>query len=194
MCNLYTQSKSPDEIARLFREHQIVLRFPEGIPNLEPRDVRITDPAPIITAAESDVFDLVIRRWSWPGQGGKPVYNFRSDGREFANGRCLIVADGFYEFTTPADPKKKRKDRWLFTTPGEGLIGIAGLVRDDPGRGEAFTMLTTEPGPDVAPYHGRQVAVLRPDQWKPWLTYAEPATALLGPAPAGSLEVSASAA
>jgi len=194
MCNLYTQSKSPDEIARLFREQQIVLRFPEGIPNLEPRDIRITDPAPIVRAAEGDAFDLVIRRWSWRGQGGKPVYNFRSDGREFASGRCLIVADGFYEYTTPADPKQKRKDRWLFKTPGSGLVGIAGLVRDDPGRGEAFTMLTTEPGPDVAPYHSRQVAVLRPDQWKPWLTYAQPATALLGPVPAGSLEVSASAA
>jgi putative SOS response-associated peptidase YedK len=192
MCNLYTQSKSPDEIARLFREHQIVLRFPEGIPNLQPRDVRITDPAPIVRAAEGDVFDLVIRRWSWPGQGGKPVYNFRSDGREFASGRCLIVADGFYEFTTPDDPKQKRKDRWLFKPPGEGLLGIAGLVRDDPGRGEAFTMLTTGPGPDVAPYHGRQVAVLRPDQWKPWLTYAQSASDLIGPALAGTLEVSAS--
>jgi putative SOS response-associated peptidase YedK len=52
-------------------------------------------------------------------------------------------------------------------------------------------MLTTEPGPDVAPYHGRQVAVLQPDQWMPWLTYAQPASALLGPAPAGTLEVSA---
>jgi putative SOS response-associated peptidase YedK len=194
MCNLYTQSKSPDEIARLFREQQIVLRFPEGIPNLQPRDVRITDPAPIVRAADGDAFDLVIRRWSWPGQGGKPVYNFRSDGREFASGRCLIVADGFYEFTTPADRKQKRKDRWLFRPVGEGLLGIAGLVRDDPGRGEAFTMLTTEPGPDIASYHGRQVALLRPEQWKPWLTYAEPATALLGPAPAGSLEVSASTA
>ena len=190
MCNLYTQSKSPDEIARLFREAQIDLRFPEGVPNLEPREIRITDPAPIVRPL-GDGFDLVVRRWSWPGQGGKPVYNFRSDGREFSTGRCLIVADGFYEFTTPADPKQKRKDRWLFAPASGGLLAIAGLVRDDPGRGEAFTMLTTEPGPDVAPYHGRQVAVLRPDQWKSWLTYERPASQLLGPAPAGTLEVSA---
>ena len=52
-------------------------------------------------------------------------------------------------------------------------------------------MLTTEPGSDIAPYHGRQVAVLRPDQWRPWLTYAQPARELLGPVPAGTLEVSA---
>jgi putative SOS response-associated peptidase YedK len=190
MCNLYTQSKSPDEIARLFREAQIDLRFPEGVPNLEPRDIRITDPAPIVRPL-GEGFDLVVRRWSWPGQGGKPVYNFRSDGREFSTGRCLIVADGFYEFTTPTDPKQKRKDRWLFAPASGGLLAIAGLVRDDPGRGEAFTMLTTEPGPDVAPYHGRQVAVLRPDQWKSWLTYERPANQLLRPAPAGTLEVSA---
>jgi putative SOS response-associated peptidase YedK len=192
MCNLYTQSKSPDEIARLFREQQIVLNFPEGIPNLQARDIRITDPAPIVRGSADGGFDLIVRRWSWPGQGGKPVYNFRSDGREFSTGRCLIVADGFYEFTTPSDPKQKRKDRWLFTRPGGELLGIAGLIRDDPGRGEAFTMLTTEPGPDVAPYHGRQVAVLIPDLWKPWLTYERPATELLGPAPAGTLNVSAS--
>jgi len=190
MCNLYTQSKSPDEIARLFREQQILLNFPEGVPNLQPRDIAITDPGPIVRPA-GDGVELVVRRWSWPGQGGKPVYNFRSDGREFSTGRCLIVADGFYEFTTPADPKQKRKDRWLFRPPGGGLLGIGGLFRDDPGRGEAFTMLTTEPGPDVAPYHGRQVAVLRPEQWRPWLTYAQPASELLGPAPAGTLVVSA---
>jgi putative SOS response-associated peptidase YedK len=173
------------------------LLHPEGIPNFEPReDIRITDRAPILRAASHrpGVVELVQRRWSWPAAGGKPVYNFRSDGREFASGRCLIIADGFYEFTTPTDPKQKRKDRWLFAPSGGGLLGIAGLVRDDPGRGEAFTMLTTEPGPDVAPYHGRQVAVLPPEQWKPWLSYAKPASELLGPLLAGTLEVSAATA
>ena len=47
MCNLYTQTKSVDEVARLFRELQVPLRFPEGAPNLEPREIAITDPAPI---------------------------------------------------------------------------------------------------------------------------------------------------
>src|SRR4051812_3509681 len=115
MCNLYTQSKSVDEVARLFRDLQMPLRLPEGAPNLAPRDIAITDPAPIVRAASPGAYELVVRRWSWPGPGGKPVYNFRSDGREFGSGRCLIVADGFYEFTPPADPKRKRKDRWLFT-------------------------------------------------------------------------------
>jgi putative SOS response-associated peptidase YedK len=191
MCNLYTQSKSPDEIARLFREQGVQLNFPEGVPNLQPSDVRITDPGPIVRVSSGGSFDLVVRRWSWPGQSGKSVYNFRSDGREFSTGRCLILADGFYEYTAPSDPGKKRKDRWLFTPAGGGLLGIAGLVRDAPGHGEAFTMLTAEPGPDVAPYHGRQVALLKPEQWREWLTYGRSAQDLLGPAPRGTLDVSA---
>src|SRR5689334_12771838 len=116
MCNLYTQTRSVDEVARIFRDMQVPLVFPDGVPNLQPRDIAITDPGPIVRASASrDSHELVLRRWSWPGPGGKPVYNFRSDGREFSSGRCLIIADGFYEFTTPADPKQKRKDRWLFT-------------------------------------------------------------------------------
>ena len=193
MCNLYTQSKSPDEIARLFAAMQMPLRFPEGAPNLQPRDICITDPAPIVreTPGDPDSFELVVRRWSWPGPGGKPVYNFRSDGREFPGGRALIVADGFYEFTAPADPKQKRKDRWLFTDPKHPMIGIAGLVREVPGIGEAFTMLTTAPGADVAPYHNRQVALVAPENWRRWLDHSVPAAELLGPAPAGSLTVAA---
>ena len=190
MCNLYTQSKSVDEVARIFRDLQIPLTFPEGLPNFAPRDIAITDPGAIVRAGSSG-YELVVRRWSWPGAGGKPVYNFRSDGREFGSGRCLIVADGFYEFTAPSDSKQKRKDRWLFTFPGSEALGIAGLVRTDPGIGEAFTMLTTEPGPDVAPYHNRQIAVLPPASWKAWLDTSTPAAELLKPLPAGTLRVEA---
>jgi len=191
MCNLYTQKKSVDEVARLFRALDLPLRFPEGVPNLQPNDIAITDPGPIVRAAvgEPAAFDLVVRRWSWPGSNGKPVYNFRSDGREFPTGRCLIVADGFYEFTTPADPKQKRKDRWLFTSANEPMLGIAGLIRDVPGLGQAFTMLTTEPGPDIAPYHQRQVAVLHAADWRAWLDHSAADRELLSPLPAGSLKV-----
>src|SRR5947209_16803512 len=112
MCNLYTQTRSVDEVARLFRDMQMPLTFPDGVPNLQPRDIRITETGPIVraSAGASGAYELVMRRWSWPGTGGKPVYNFRSDGREFDSGRCLIVADGFYEFTAPADPKQTPKD------------------------------------------------------------------------------------
>ena len=190
MCNLYTHKKSVDEVRQHFARRQMPLLMPEGIPNLQPRDIAITDSGPIVRAAgEPGAYELILRRWSWPGQGGRPVYNFRSEGREFGTGRCLILADGFYEFTAPADPKQKRKDRWLFSAADGEMIGIAGLIRNAPGIGEAFTMLTTEPGPDVAPYHGRQVAVIAPGEWSNWLDHSVAADALLRPAAAGMLSV-----
>ena len=52
MCNLYTQTKSVDEVARIFRDLQMPLLFPEGAPNFAPRDIAITDPGAIVRAAQ----------------------------------------------------------------------------------------------------------------------------------------------
>jgi putative SOS response-associated peptidase YedK len=190
MCNLYRLEKNVDAIRRLFAEHQIELTFPEGIPNLEPRDVRITERAPIVRFnTDRGAAELVERRWSWPAPGGKPVFNMRSDGREFGSGRCLVPADSFYEFTAAADPKQTKKDRWRFDLGGE--FAIAGLLRTDPQVGEAFTLLTVPPGEDIAPYHNRQIALLTPPQWRGWLDGSVRSTQLLTPCAAGSLAVSA---
>lgn len=190
MCNDYRLKVDIEAIRQDFEDIRVRIRFPEGIPNLQPRDdVRITDVAPIVRASsEIGTAELVQRRWSWPGPNKKPVYNFRSEGRDFASGRCLILADGFYEFTAPADPKQKRKDKWLFTKADEDWFCIAGIWRSTDA-GEAFTMLTTAPGPDVAPYHNRQVVVLDRRDRAAWLDPSVPARELLKPSPAGTLQV-----
>ena len=175
-----------------FEDLKIRIAFSEAVPNIQARaDIKITDTAPIVRTIEGTrgAGDLVQRRWSWPGPNGKPVYNFRSEGREFTSGRCLIVADGFYEFTTPQERKKKRKDKWLFTKKDEHLFCIAGIWRAHHEVGEAFTMLTMEPGPDIAPYHNRQIAVLDRASWIDWLDPSVPAKSILKPLPAGSLTV-----
>jgi putative SOS response-associated peptidase YedK len=192
MCNDYRLLTNAAELFDGFSETRIKIRFPEGAPNIEAReDVKITDTGPIVRAVEGEpgAAELVQRRWSWPGQNGKPVYNFRSEGREFASARCLIPADGFYEFTDPADKKKKRKDKWLFTKTGEPWFCIAGIWRTDKDVGEAFTMLTVPPGPDIAPYHDRQIAILERIDWAVWLDASVSAKAILKPLPAGSLAV-----
>lgn len=67
-------------------------------------------------------------------------------------------------------------------------MAIAGLWREGAGnQPPTFTLLTTEPGPDVKPYHDRQVVVLRPQSWGAWLQLTKPETELLPPLPAGSL-------
>jgi putative SOS response-associated peptidase YedK len=192
MCNDYRQLVDLTSIEEGFQDLKIRVDFPEGRPNLEPRaDVRITDVAPIMRGVGRGVGDLVQRRWSWPGPAGKPVYNFRSDGRSFGEGRCLIIADGFYEFTAPTDPTKKRKDKWLFTMKGLSWFCIAGIWRSDPKIGEAFTMLTMPPGPDIEPYHDRQIVILDPSSWIDWLDPSIPAQQLIRPLPVGTLEVAA---
>ena len=191
MCSDYRNRVELAEMDKLFAGAGAPLHYPEGRPNIEPRDdIRITDRAPIVrTASGTGAAEMVQRRWSWPGPNGKPVYNFRSDGREFSNGRCLIVTDGFYEFTAHADPKSKRKHKWLFTLKNEPWFCIAGVWRTSPEVGEAFTMLTTEPGADVAPFHDRQIVVLPLRDGVRWLDPAVPAQTLLKPLPAGSLQV-----
>ena len=183
------------------------LLFPEGLPNLAPLDsIRITDTTLVIRAPAEDIAsaEAVQRRWSWPGPGGKPVYNYRSDGRDLRTGRCLIPVDAFYEFTTPVAepgaPKPKRKHKWSFTHAHDDWFCIAGLWRSGvagkdgapvDGHGEAFTLLTTEPGADVAPYHSRQVVVLARTDWRGWLDGSGASRALCRPAPAGTFRVAA---
>jgi putative SOS response-associated peptidase YedK len=192
MCNDYRLLTASATLFDGFSEIKIPIRFSEGKPNLEAReDIKITDTAPIVRMADDEpgAGEMVQRRWSWPGQNGKPVYNFRSDGREFAAGRCLIPADGFYEFTDPADKKKKRKDKWLFTKTGEPWFCIAGIWRSVKEVGEAFTMLTMPPGPDIAPYHDRQIAILDRADLGAWPDPSVSAKTLLKPLPSGALTV-----
>lgn len=191
MCNDYRLHIDVASIVEDFAGLKIKIRFSEGRPNVQARDdIKITEIGPIIRTVDGmrDEGDMVQRRWSWPGPNKRPVYNFRSDGREFTSNRCLIVADGFYEFTDPTDPKKKRKDKWLFTKR-EPIFCIAGIWRKTEDGGEAFTMLTMEPGPDIAPYHDRQIVILARDAWADWLDPSVSAKSLIRALPAGSLAV-----
>ena len=186
MCNDMRLKAKLDYLIETFRELKIPLRFPAGLPNIEPRDdIRITDRSPVVRMDDEGA-RLDVMRWSWPSPQGKPVFNYRSEGRRFASGRCLVLTDGFYEFTGDKSPKTK----WLFTLKDAELFAIAGYVREGVADGEpAWTMLTCERGPDIAPYHDRQVAVLPPNQWAGWLSHGENETELLRPLPAGSLKV-----
>ncbi len=192
MCNDYRLKVDVASIVEDFADLKIKIRFGEGAPNIEARDdIKITDVGPIIRTVDGvrSEGDLLQRRWSWPAPTKRPVYNFRSEGREFASNRCLIVADGFYEFTDPTEKGKKRKDKWLFTKRDEPIFCIAGIWRETKDVGEAWTMLTMDPGPDIAPYHNRQIVILERDAWADWLDPTVPAQSLIRPLPPGSLAV-----
>jgi len=61
---------------------------------------------------------------------------------------------------------------WRFTKAKSEIFCFPGLwdvAETTDGRIESFTIVTTAPGPDCAPYHNRQPVVLEPDQWAAWL-------------------------
>ncbi|WP_449252674.1 SOS response-associated peptidase family protein [Brevundimonas naejangsanensis] len=153
-----------DEAIEEFNRTRNPLVFPNGVPNFgATASIRIGDRAPVIWAG-ADGPEVRMTPWAWKGPGGRPVFNFRSDGRDFSNSlRCVIPADGFFEFTEP-EAGQKQKTKWRFGLAGQTNFWIAGLVKEG-----AFAMLTTEPGPDIAPYHDRQIVLLPQGEALDWL-------------------------
>jgi putative SOS response-associated peptidase YedK len=188
MCNDYGNNIPYSAYLEAFSETRIPVRFPAAAPNLEARaDIWPTDTAPVIRQVE-DGLEFAQLRWGFPPARPKaaPVINFRSEGRRFPKGRCLVPASHFFEFIGSKSPKSK----WKFTKPGEDWFCFAGLWRPTPGgAGDAFTLLTTEPGSDDAPIHNRQVVVLERADWRAWLCLEQPEAELLCPLPVGSLAV-----
>ena len=190
MCNLYSEKVSYRQLVEEFSQLKlpVVRPRPEAAPNLEPLEqVRPTDVAPVIRPAEGGV-ELARLKWGFAPARAKspPVTNFRSEGRRFGRGRCLIPASCFFEFTGTRYPKT----RWRFTEAGQEWLCMAGLWRPAEGDWpESFTLLTTEPGPDVKAYHDRQVVVLPREHWAAWLDPEADPGPLLVAGPMGTLEV-----
>ena len=186
MCNDYANHVPWSAYTEAFSEIKLPVVSPGAALNLEPRDdIWPTDIAPVVRRAEGGV-EIAQLRWGFPPPRPKapPVINFRSEGRRFEKGRCLVPASWFYEFRGAKTPKEK----WKFTKAGEDWFCFAGLWRPASDNGPAaFTLLTTEPGPDVAPIHGRQMVVLERANWLAWLDATRPYCDLLRALPEGSL-------
>jgi putative SOS response-associated peptidase YedK len=187
MCNEYEFQLKYDEYVEMMRYEDIGTPSGETAANMpQVASVRIGDTAPILRAA-GNVIELAPMKFGLPPPRPRagPVFNFRSEGRSFdKSNRCLIPASAFFEFTGSKYPKAKHR----FTMADAPMLAIAGLWRDGD-EGESFTMLTTEPGHDVAPYHDRQIVILQPRDWAAWIYLTKPEVELLKPLPAGSLTV-----
>lgn len=110
-------------------------------------------------------------------RGGRPFTVIRAEGRSFPSHRCLIPASEFRH--------RSRGKHYGFSLADGDWFYFAGIWRpataDWP---EAFAILTIEANADVAPFHDRQMAVLRRDQRMVWLDRTSREEALLGPLPA----------
>jgi len=188
MCNNYGVTVSWTDYLDGLTAQGLDLGAPAGVPNLEPQEsLWPTDAAPVLRPrGDGRGVELVNLRWGFqpPHAKAGPIINFRSEGRQFRKGRCLVPASWFFEYTGTRSPKS----RWKFTRTGAPWFCIAGLWRPADGSfPESFTLLTLAPGPDVARLHHRQIAILEPIQWSAWLDPGIPSETLLAPSPEGSL-------
>lgn len=101
--------------------------------------------------------------------------------------RCLVPADGFYEWSGRGAERRP----YLFRRPDRALLGIAGLYARWIGEGgeviDSCTLVTTEANASLAPFHHRMPVILAPGDYAGWLdrTQEDPEvlTSLLTPCP-----------
>jgi putative SOS response-associated peptidase YedK len=188
MCNEYLRTKGISQLEVELSEVKIPLRFPppERRPNLPPQPrVRPTDQAVILRGCEDGV-ELAMARWwfvpSWHkgklrdfkantfNTRSETVATLRTFRDAFARRRCLIVADGWYEFTGNT---RKDRARWRVMPRHENGVCFAGIwdrcETTDEGMVDSFTMLMRDAAPPLDGLHTRQPVILRREDWATWL-------------------------
>jgi len=108
----------------------------------------------------------------------------------FVARRCIVPADGFYEWK---EDESGKIPYWFHPTDGR-VLALAGIWErwgapgDDPYHG--FSVLTVEANEDVRRVHGRMPVILDPSSWDAWMrddTPLDHAESLVVPPPAGTL-------
>jgi putative SOS response-associated peptidase YedK len=114
--------------------------------------------------------------------------------------RCLVVADGFYEWKKDSAAGKHPRTPYYFTRSDGEPLAFAGLwdswrdpslPKDERPRILSCTIITTSGSPDIQSVHDRMPVIVEPDHFDAWLN-PEPLDALalgaiLEPSPQGTL-------
>lgn len=170
MCTAYEIGQTDFDVDWLVADSLEASMFDEGVYQI----IRPTLMAPVILP------DRTFRIMSWgfrytPRGQKKPrtVVNSREDQLKirlwrdkFQSNRCLIPASAFFEWVEGDDGKMMPL---RFTRPGKKGILIAGVWGEEEGRGECFSMITTEPTTAIRAIHDRMPAVVAEDQLGPYL-------------------------
>lgn len=185
------------ELERLAELYAVMER-----PNLPPRfNVAPTDPVAVVRAGADASRHLATLRWGlilpWSDGGGKgpPLINARAETvatkssfrDSFAQRRCLVLADGFYEWQKNEDGSKQA---YFMTRGDDEVFAFAGLwTRWTPRGGGVATdsccIVTTVASEALAPIHHRMPVILDragEDHWLDPTAGPDDLAGLLGPA------------
>jgi putative SOS response-associated peptidase YedK len=200
MCGRYTVTRH-DQIAADF---EVALGDVAASPWWRPRfNVAPTQLAPVVRAGPGGR-SLALMRWgveppaARAGRAAPPVINARAETlatrplfREaLARQRCLVPADGFFEWIRSSTGGKREPPQPIYFHPEtEALCALAGLwIRSRTPQGSAvlsFAIITTTPSELVRPVHDRMPAILPRGAYATWLdpsVDAAPACAVLAEA------------
>jgi putative SOS response-associated peptidase YedK len=213
VCGRFTLTVEGQQLLELFGLTHLIAHEPRF--NIAP-----TSAVPIVRAYPTGERDLTPMRWglipSWAKDKkiGNRMINARSETlaekpsfrRAYARRRCLVPADGWFEWTPPpaGAPKGRPKQPWHIRRPDRAPFAFAGLWEQwsGPGAGrqgdgvvesiESFTIITTAANRSLAHLHHRMPVVLPEESWQPWLDPGLHETAslqeLLAPSPEGLFE------
>ena len=180
MCGRYTLTKTGDAIARTFSLSQP----PEPKPrfNIAPTQpvaaIAHSTSAQPASSREYRIFQWgLIPSWAKDPAIGNRMINARAETAAekpsfraaFKRRRCLVIADGFYEWKREG----KQKQPYYIQMADEDLFGMAGLWEVwESGDGsyiESCTILTTEPNELMQPIHNRMPVIISPEDYDLWL-------------------------
>ncbi len=201
MCGRYTQTAAFDELALRFG----ITVEDTDLEDLAPRyNVAPSQSVPIVVAHNGGR-QLVMAKWGfhpvWMKTSKLAHINAKAEtvatSRMFQaavkHQRCLVPADGFYEWK--AVPGQRRKQPYYLRLKGGGLFAFAGLYTaadTDSGAPATCTIITTTPNDLVASIHNRMPVILERDDEGRWTDarVTDPATVLpcLRPLPAELME------
>jgi putative SOS response-associated peptidase YedK len=176
MCGRFSITGDLDFYAEYFGVDDVVTDALEKSWNVAPTD-------PVYVIAERDGRrQLGSMRWGlvphWAEDTRTIHINARSETvattaafrDSFARKRCLIPADGFYEWEPP---EEGRTPHWVYRADGHPMV-FAGIwaSRLDPDAGQwhrTCSIITTASEGVISTIHDRMPVSLSPDVWEPWL-------------------------
>jgi len=181
MCGRYVAATPPAQLAELFGVSEV------RAGDLGPRwNVAPTLEVYAVATGSNGERRLGTFRWGlvpWFAKsptGGAKMINARAETvtekpafrRCFERRRCILPADGFYEWLRTPDERLPH----LFSAADGSVLGFAGLwevwrAKDDPDAEplRTCTILTTSANATMRPVHDRMPVVLAPEAWNRWL-------------------------
>lgn len=179
MCGRFTQSADSKKIAKEFEVSEV--------PAVEARyNIAPTQEVLAVLEREGEreatFFKWgLVPSWAKDVSMGARLINARSETVAekpafrvaFKKRRCIIPADGFYEWRSDGG----RKQPFFFRMQDERLFGFAGLWEHWEGEGgevvNSCAILTTEANEVLRPVHERMPVIIHPDDYKLWLSAGE---------------------